>query len=51
MEGELSMNESIPKIETGVSPAEEAEAYTPDYIPKPDEFDEVECEDLDLEDL
>lgn len=28
---------------------EEAECDTPDYVPKPDEADEVECEDIDLD--
>jgi len=28
---------------------EEAEHDTPDYVPKPDEVDEVECEDIDVD--
>lgn len=31
------------------APFVEAEHDTPDYVPKPDEVDEVECEDLDLD--
>jgi hypothetical protein len=45
--GELSMNESTPKVET-VDPFEEVEPNTQDYVPKPDEMDEVECEDLEV---
>lgn len=47
MKGELSVNET-PKDEKK-GPFEEAEDDTPDYVPRPDEMDEVECEDLDLE--
>ena len=35
----------VPELE---KPCEYVEASTPDYIPKPEEPDEVECEDLDV---
>lgn len=43
------MKASIPRVEKGLIPFEEVDANAPDYVPKPDEVDEVECEDLDVE--
>lgn len=41
------MNETPKNEKKG--PFEEAEHDTQDYVPRPDETDEVECEDLDLD--
>lgn len=43
------MRVNKPKDEKREIPFEEVEPNAPDYVPKPDEVDEVECEDLDVE--